>query len=59
MADTPLSLTCACVLISHVRYVLPEDSATLVAVQALVAVTCTLGGAALWGAAQFLGKLQK
>mmetsp|Transcript_29538 Transcript_29538/g.62746 ORF Transcript_29538/g.62746 Transcript_29538/m.62746 type:complete len:181 (+) Transcript_29538:184-726(+) len=40
-------------------YLLPEDSATLVAVQALVAITCTLGGSALWGAAQFLGKLQK
>merc|ERR1719379_2104191 len=39
-------------------YFLPEDTPTLVAVQAVVALVCVLGGSAAFGAATLLSKLQ-
>jgi hypothetical protein len=40
-------------------YFLPDDSGALVAVQALVALTCIAGGGAAWGGASLLSSLQK
>ena len=39
-------------------YFLPEDTPTLVAVQAVVALVCVLGGSAAFGAATLLSKLR-
>ncbi|PSC70276.1 hypothetical protein C2E20_6343 [Micractinium conductrix] len=40
-------------------YFLPDDSTGLVALQAVVALACVLGGSAAWGGASLLSTLQK
>ena len=40
-------------------YFVPEDSTALIALQVAVALVCTLGGSAAFGAASLLSKLQK
>lgn len=42
-----------------VVYFTPDDSATLVALQALAALVCVGGGSAAWGGASLLSSLQK
>ncbi|KAL4423264.1 hypothetical protein ABPG77_004533 [Micractinium sp. CCAP 211/92] len=40
-------------------YFTPDDSGALVALQAVIALTCVLGGSAAWGGASLLSTLQK
>ncbi|EFN55748.1 hypothetical protein CHLNCDRAFT_134090 [Chlorella variabilis] len=40
-------------------YFLPDDSTALVAVQAVIALSCIAGGSAAWGGATLLSSLQK